>query len=161
MPTLLGADTLVPVTDAIVAMLKGAEDALLNVDAFTTALRVDHLAKIGGELLMFLDVEGASASNPNLSLDYWIGWSSALVARERRTVHRHARRVLPAESQSDLGNDHARERPRTCGRRSMGVPHTQKRLHPSDSGVGRAVQHACGRSPLPDDDLAIRDRLSL
>jgi len=139
MPTLLGADTLVPVTDAIVAMVKqrfgaaplfwgryfkrpgfaqdyqpqlenrvfnsntmrllpiarqtnrvagtasdGADDAILNVDAFTTALGIEHLAKIGGELLMFLDVEGTSDSNPNLALDYWIGWSSALLAHSRR-----------------------------------------------------------------------------
>jgi len=139
MPPLLGADTLVPVTDAIVAMVKerfgttplfwgryfkrpgfaqdyqpqlenrvfnenhirllpiarqtnrvagtatnGAGDAMLNVDAFTGALGVEYLAKIGGELLMFLDVEGTSATNPNLSLDYWIGWSSTLVAHSRR-----------------------------------------------------------------------------
>lgn len=58
----------------------GANDAALNVDAFTKALGVDYLSRIGGELLMFLDVEGTSAQNPNLSLDYWIGWSTALVA---------------------------------------------------------------------------------
>jgi len=62
----------------------GASDALLNVDAFTTSLGIDHLSKIGGELLMFLDVEGTSASNPNLSLDYWIGWATAIVAHSRR-----------------------------------------------------------------------------
>lgn len=136
---ILGADTLVPVTDAIVSMVRnrfattpqfwgryfkrpgfeqdyqpatenrvftensirllpiarqtnrvagtatqGAEDALLNVDAFTKALGVDYLARIGGELLMFLDVEGTSDRNPNLSLEYWMGWSSALVAHSRR-----------------------------------------------------------------------------
>jgi hypothetical protein len=63
---------------------EGAEDAVLNVDAFTTSLGVDHLSKIGGEMLMFLDVEGTSAKNPNLSLDYWIGWSSALVGHSTR-----------------------------------------------------------------------------
>jgi len=135
---ILGADTLVPVTDAIVASVRtkfgttplfwgryfkrpgfaqdyqpqlenrvfndnnirllpiarqtnrvagtatqGAEDALLNVDAFTTSLGVDHLGKVGGEMLMFLDVEGTSASQPNLSLEYWMGWSSALVSYSR------------------------------------------------------------------------------
>jgi hypothetical protein len=125
---ILGADTLIPVTDAIVTMVRnrfgstplfwgryfkrpgfaqdyqpqlenevftrnqvrllpiarqtarvagtatdGAEDAVQNVDAFTTALGIDYLGKIGGEMLMFLDVEGTSAKNPNLSLDYWIG----------------------------------------------------------------------------------------
>lgn len=62
----------------------GAEDAILNVDAFTTSLGVDHLRKIGGELLMFLDVEGTSAKQPNLSVEYWMGWSTALVAHSRR-----------------------------------------------------------------------------
>lgn len=61
----------------------GAEDAILNVDAFTQSLGIDYLAGIGGELLMFLDVEGTSAKQPNLSTDYWIGWATALVARSR------------------------------------------------------------------------------
>lgn len=139
MASILGADTLVPVTSEIVAMIRerfgsvprfwgryfkrpgfaqdyqpqienrvfeaneirllpiarqtdrvagtaadGANDAVLNVDAFTSSLGVDHLAKIGGELLMFLDVEGTSPKNPNLALDYWIGWSSALVVYSHR-----------------------------------------------------------------------------
>jgi len=139
MPGILGADTLVPVTNDLVALVRekfggvprfwgryfkkpgfaqdyqpqlenavfnqhhirllpiarqtdrvagtasdGAADAQLNVDAFTTSLGIDDLAKIGGELLMFLDVEGTSAKNPNLSLDYWIGWSTALVLYSRR-----------------------------------------------------------------------------
>lgn len=62
----------------------GAQDAILNVDAFTTSLGLEYLASIGGEMLMFLDVEGTSAQNPNLSLEYWIGWSSALVAHSSR-----------------------------------------------------------------------------
>jgi len=136
---ILGADTLVPVTEAIVTMVRkrfgstplfwgryfkkpgfeqdyqpklendvftrnqirllpiarqtarvagtaaeGAEDALLNVDAFTGSLGIEYLAKIGGEMLMFLDVEGTSPKNPNLSLEYWIGWSSAIVAHSTR-----------------------------------------------------------------------------
>lgn len=147
---ILGADTLVPVTDAIVGMVRkrfgstplfwgryfkrpgfeqdyqrqsenrvftangirllpiarqtnrvagsatqGAEDALLNVDAFTKSLGVDYLSRIGGEMLMFLDVEGTSDKHPNLSLEYWIGWSSALVAHSRR-VSGGAFAVIPA-----------------------------------------------------------------
>ena len=57
----------------------GAEDAINNVEAFVAAFGADFLAASGRELLMFLDVEGTSASQPNLSVDYWIGWSSALV----------------------------------------------------------------------------------
>ncbi|HVE73308.1 MAG TPA: hypothetical protein VNI54_18210 [Thermoanaerobaculia bacterium] len=63
----------------------GAADAILNVDAFTTALDIDYLRKIGGELLMFLDVEGTSERHPNLSLEYWMGWSTALTAHARRS----------------------------------------------------------------------------
>ena len=62
---------------------QGAQDAVDNVDAFVQSLGVESLAKVGGELLMFLDVEGTSAQNPNLSTDYWIGWSSALVNHSR------------------------------------------------------------------------------
>ena len=61
----------------------GANDAVLNVDAFTKSLGIDYLAAIGGEMLMFLDVEGTSPQNPNLSLDYWIGWATALAAHSR------------------------------------------------------------------------------
>ena len=59
----------------------GAQDAALNADAFIKALGLDYLAPVGGEMLMFLDVEGTSAQNPNLGMDYWLGWSTALVAR--------------------------------------------------------------------------------
>jgi hypothetical protein len=63
--------------------LDGAEDAVLNVAAFTEALGVSYLAGIGGEMLMFLDVEGTSAKHPNLSIEYWIGWATALVGHSR------------------------------------------------------------------------------
>jgi hypothetical protein len=62
----------------------GAEDALLNVQAFTKSLGLEYVASVGGELLMFLDVEGTSEKQPNLSVDYWIGWSGALVEQSRR-----------------------------------------------------------------------------
>lgn len=62
----------------------GASDAVLNVDAFVGSLGADALATVGGELLMFLDVEGTSAKQPNLSPEYWIGWASALTAHSRR-----------------------------------------------------------------------------
>jgi hypothetical protein len=63
---------------------EGAADAIQNVDAFVKSLSFEHLASIGGELLMFLDVEGTSDKHPNLSTEYWIGWSAALVAHSRR-----------------------------------------------------------------------------
>lgn len=62
---------------------EGAADAILNADALIGAHGIEHLAAIGGEILMFLDVEATSAAHPNLSVDYWIGWSASLVARSR------------------------------------------------------------------------------
>lgn len=63
---------------------EGAEDAMLNAEAFIKGLGLEYVASVGGELLMFLDVEGTSDKNPNLSVDYWIGWSGALVEQSRR-----------------------------------------------------------------------------
>jgi hypothetical protein len=63
---------------------QGAEDAQLNVQAFLKSLGLEYVASVGGELLMFLDVEGTSDQHPNLSVDYWIGWSGALVEQSRR-----------------------------------------------------------------------------
>ena len=62
----------------------GAQDAVANVDAFFGSFTLDYLAASGRELLMFLDVEGTSDAHPNLSVDYWIGWSSALVRYSER-----------------------------------------------------------------------------
>jgi len=73
----------------------GLADGDRNVDAFVNALRADYLASQGRELLMFLDVEGTSSSNPSLSLPYFIGWSNALAQRSaERSGGRFA--ILPA-----------------------------------------------------------------
>src|ERR1043165_111557 len=84
---------------------QGAQDAVDNVDAFVQSLGVESLAKIGGELLMFLDVEGTSAQNPNLSTDYWIGWSAAPV--------NHSRSARGGRSPAV---------PRGCGRKAQSPP---------------------------------------
>jgi hypothetical protein len=73
----------------------GAEDAALNVDAFLGSFDLDYLAASGRELLMFLDVEGTSDANPNLSVDYWIGWSTALTRVSKRRSGGRVR-LLPA-----------------------------------------------------------------
>jgi hypothetical protein len=62
---------------------QGAQDGMLNVEAFVQSLGADYLGGIGGEMLMFLDVEGTSEQNPNLSIDYWIGWSTAVLGHSR------------------------------------------------------------------------------
>lgn len=64
---------------------EGAEDARFNVRAFIDNLGVEHVASVGGELLMFLAVDGTPDS-PNLSVDYWMGWSGALVEQSRRML---------------------------------------------------------------------------
>src|SRR5688572_3763029 len=48
----------------------GAEDAILNVDAFAEAIGINYLSGIGGEMVMFLDVEGTSAKQPNRSEEH-------------------------------------------------------------------------------------------
>src|SRR5215213_1235282 len=72
----------------------GAGDAILNVDAFAGSLRVEYLASVATELAMFLDVEGTSPANPNLSTEYWIGWSAALV-NHSRFVSRNRFTIFP------------------------------------------------------------------
>lgn len=73
----------------------GAQDAVANIDALFGSFSIDYLAASGPELLMFLDVEGTSDANPNLSVDYWIGWSSALVRYSDRQSRARVK-ILPA-----------------------------------------------------------------
>lgn len=120
----------------------GAEDALQNVDAYVGALGVGSLGAIGGELLMFLDVEGTSARHPNLSLDYWIGWSSALVARSR-AIGGGSFTVVPAVycRQNQNATWEAIARAAELGFRCFGA------------WIFRARNNACTR-PIPDWDAA-------
>lgn len=62
----------------------GAADAVQNVEAFVEAMGEEHLASVRTELLMFLDVEGTGADHPNLSVDYYIGWSASLMRHSRQ-----------------------------------------------------------------------------
>jgi hypothetical protein len=90
---------LLPIARQTIRVGGTVEDGLVdgdrNVDAFVDALGADHLASQGRELLMFLDVEGTSSSNPALSLSYFIGWSNALA---QRSAERSGGRfeILPA-----------------------------------------------------------------
>ncbi len=60
---------------------QGAADAQGNVGDLFATFGVDYLASLGGELLMFLDVEGTPASgSPSLALDYWAGWAPTLAS---------------------------------------------------------------------------------
>jgi len=60
----------------------GASDAKDNVAALIHALGADHLAGLGKEFLIFLDVEG-TAENPSLAPAYYTGWAQALVDESR------------------------------------------------------------------------------
>jgi hypothetical protein len=63
---------------------QGQADAEGNVGDLFASFGVDVLASSGGELLLFLDVEGTpSTGSPSLALDYWTGWAQALGAQSR------------------------------------------------------------------------------
>jgi hypothetical protein len=55
---------------------KGSADAKLNVEDPIDTFGASYLAQIGGQVFMFLDVEGA----PSLSTAYYLGWSQTIVA---------------------------------------------------------------------------------
>jgi hypothetical protein len=55
----------------------GSDDASRNADDILNTFGVNHLESMGGEVVMFLDVEGA----PPLSPSYWTGWARTVVAR--------------------------------------------------------------------------------
>jgi hypothetical protein len=54
----------------------GNADAATNVEDLILTFGADYLASQGGQVLMFLDVEGA----PSLSKDYYLGWAGTLIA---------------------------------------------------------------------------------
>jgi hypothetical protein len=63
---------------------QGTSDAEGNVDDLFATFGADYLASLGGELLMFLDVEGTPASgSPSLALDYYLGWGQTLASASR------------------------------------------------------------------------------
>lgn len=58
---------------------QGDTDAEANVSALFTSFSVDHLAGLGGQFLVILDVEGTPDNgNPSLALDYYLGWAEGL-----------------------------------------------------------------------------------
>ena len=57
----------------------GSMDAKANVEDLIQTFGTDYLASLGGQILMFLDVEGA----PSLSAPYYRGWAATLIAYSR------------------------------------------------------------------------------
>jgi hypothetical protein len=58
---------------------QGTTDAQGNVDDLLDTFDQSYLAALGGEFLMFLDVEGTpSSGSPSLALDYYLGWARTL-----------------------------------------------------------------------------------
>ena len=57
----------------------GSADATANVEDLIETFGADYLASQGGQVLMFLDVEGA----PSLSAPYYRGWAATLVAHSQ------------------------------------------------------------------------------
>jgi hypothetical protein len=57
----------------------GSADAKANAEDLIQTFGADYLASLGGQILMFLDVEGA----PSLSAPYYRGWAATLVAHSQ------------------------------------------------------------------------------
>lgn len=63
---------------------EGTADAEGNVDDLFDTFGAEYLAAQGGQVLLFLDVEGnPSAGSPSLSQDYYTGWAQAVVSYSR------------------------------------------------------------------------------
>lgn len=121
---------------------EGAEDARANLHAFTDALGIEHTASVGGELLMFLAVEGGKRETPDLSVDYWIGWSGALVEQSRRMLGGRST-VIPAV----LGRQNRNATWETIARADeLGFPC-------AGALVSRVIDDACD-APAPSWDAA-------
>jgi hypothetical protein len=58
---------------------EGSADAQLNSEDLIDTFGADHLAGAGGNVFMFLDVEGS----PSLSVAYYLGWAQTIVAHSR------------------------------------------------------------------------------
>ena len=58
---------------------QGGQDAEANAEDVIKTFGADYLKILGGEILLFLDVEGS----PSLSTDYYSGWSQTLIAHSR------------------------------------------------------------------------------
>src|SRR5262245_14430176 len=58
---------------------QGSSDATDNVEDFIQSFGAGFLASRGSQFLMFLDVEGSSATEPSLSVAYYHGWAKTLV----------------------------------------------------------------------------------
>lgn len=60
---------------------QGVADAQANVEALVATFDPGYLASLGGQFLVFLDVEGTPQNgNPSLALDYYLGWAATLVS---------------------------------------------------------------------------------
>src|SRR5262249_49905199 len=57
----------------------GSTDAEANAEDLIQTFGVDYLRSLGGQVLMFLDVEGA----PSLSASYYRGWADNLINHSR------------------------------------------------------------------------------
>ncbi|HEX4952423.1 MAG TPA: hypothetical protein VF017_03375 [Thermoanaerobaculia bacterium] len=63
---------------------QGVADAQGNVVDVVDSFGASYLSSLGGQFLMFLDVEGVpSSGSPSLSLDYYLGWAETLVAQSQ------------------------------------------------------------------------------
>jgi hypothetical protein len=57
----------------------GSADAMANAEDLIVTFGADYLASQGGQVIMFLDVEGA----PSLSVAYYQGWAATLIVHSQ------------------------------------------------------------------------------
>jgi hypothetical protein len=83
---------------------QGTADARLNVADVLASIPEQTLVAQGGQFLMFLDVEGVSASAPSLSVAYYTGWAQTLISFSRGQTN-NAVTLLPCVYARQLDND--------------------------------------------------------
>ncbi len=82
---------------------QGAADAQLNVTDILSTFPQANLIAQGGQILMFLDVEGVSAQAPSLSLAYYTGWAQTLISFSQSQTN-NAVTILPCVYGRQLDN---------------------------------------------------------
>jgi hypothetical protein len=123
----------------------GSADAEANAEDLITTFGAEYLGSIGGEFLMFLDVEGT----PSLSAAYYQGWAKTLVDHSQ-SFSAGAVTILPGvyATQSDGSTWQAM------------VEADQRGVKSHGAWVARWRIRGCG-SPLDWDPRIVRPRIDL
>src|SRR5215468_2860301 len=127
------------------AHAEGSVDARLNAEDLIKTFSASYLKSIGGEFLMFLDVEGT----PSLSADYYTGWAKTLVDHSQSFSH-GAVKILPGVYATQ-GDDATWQAVATA---------SQRGVQSHGAWVARWRIRGCGR-PLDWDPRIVMPRVRL